>query len=331
MAIVSMEVMRIQETCYHIHSLCVQAKRILVVSHENCGDATGALLAFGGYLADLGVSYELWLPGPVGSTVQFLPGAVEVAHTTLPALEQFDMIVSLDAADEVQAGLENAEFKQWQTIGNPLVVIDHHYTNTGYGTVNWINPHAAATCAMLYDYFFSIKQPITRKMATCLLTGILTDTGSFSNAATNQEALSAASELLIRGAPLATIIRHTFKAAENLALLRLWGRVLSRIRYRSTYGMAIACITQHDLRMCGLTENDLDGMANVMNVIKDIRVGLLLTELSDGTIKGSLRTTRDDIDVAQFAAQFGGGGHQRAAGFKLPGRFAHTKQGLQII
>lgn len=326
-----MEARRVQETCYHIHSLCAQAKRMLVVSHENCGDATGALLAFGGYLSDLEVSHQLWLPGPVISTLQFLPEASQVAHTTLPALEQFDMIVALDAADQIQAGLSNDAFAEWQEKGNPLVVIDHHYTNTGYGTVNWINPQAAATCAMLYDYFFAIKQPITRKMATCLLTGILTDTGSFSNAATNQEALTAASELLIRGAPLATIIRNTFKAAQNLALLRLWGRVLSRIRYRSTYGMAIACITQHDLRMCGLTENDLEGMANIMNVIKDIRVGMLLTELSDGTIKGSLRTTRDDIDVSQFAATFGGGGHRRAAGFKLSGKFTHTKQGLQII
>ena len=313
-----------------INPLCLQANNVIVVSHKNCGDATGAVLAFSDYLFSHGVSHTVCLPAPVMNAFRFLPG-VEKIQSTPQSLDQVtDLVIALDAADARQAGVEKM-IDHWKTAGIPIVVIDHHYTNDGFGTIHWIEKDASACCLMIYEYFKTIHEPITPSMATCLLTGILTDTGSFSNAATNYEALAVASELLSCGAQLSTIMNNTFRAVEDMASLRLWGKVLSRLKYHKKYGIAIACITQRDLCECGVKEGELESVANIMNVVRDIRAGMVLMELADGTIKGSLRTTRDDIDVAHIAAFFGGGGHKKAAGFSLQGTLLETEDGWQVM
>jgi len=313
-----------------IHTLCLRANHILIVSHKNCGDATGALLAFSLYLSARGVSHTIWLPAPVMNTFSFLPGAERIRHGIEVLEGDADFIVALDASDARQAGIEHT-IEAWREKGTPIAVIDHHYTNDEFGTVNWVDKNASACCLMVYTYLKAVGEPMTPDMATCLLTGILTDTGSFSNGATNYEALAVASDLLACGAQLSTIMNHTFRAVEDMATLRLWGKVLSKLKYHKHYGVAIACITQDDLFECGVKEDDLEGVANIMNVVKDIRVGMVLMELSDGTIKGSLRTTRDDVDVAAIATFFGGGGHKKASGFSLKGKLLEIEEGWQVI
>ena len=107
-----------------------------------------------------------------------------------------------------------------------------------------------------------------------------------------------------------------FRTAK-LSTLRLWGRVLEHITLTKEGG-AISAITQGDFRATGAEYSELTGAIDYVNAVPGMRFSLILSE-RDGIVKGSLRTLRDDVDVAKMASKFSGGGHRKAAGFSVPG------------
>jgi len=281
------------------------ANRILVGSHANCGDATGSVTAITLVLGAQGKEVTPFLPEPVAASLKFLPGA-EPKLTGLA-----------DKFNERPSSLITVNF-------------DHHHTNTGYGDINIVDRQAAATCAMVYEWLTSAGWPIDRQVATCLLTGILTDTGTFSNPATNDTALKAAADLLARGANASRALRQVI-GNRTLTELKLWGRAFERLHDYPDLGLVVTVITQKDLAEFDASEDMLEGVANFLNDLEGYRAVLVLKEKPDGTVKGSLRTTRDDVDVAAVAKLFGGGGHKKAAGFSVPGKLVETEQGWKIV
>jgi phosphoesterase RecJ-like protein len=161
------------------------------------------------------------------------------------------------------------------------------------------------------------------------LTGILTDTGGFSNMATTTRSMEIASRLLLHGALIQEVNDNTWKN-KSLHGLQLWGRALSRLKRNPKTGIVSTAIFQKDFVECGAPNDAIEGIANFLNSLEDAAAALLLKEMPDGLINGSYRTTAADMDVAKLAGRYGGGGHIRAAGFTTPGRIIETDIGWEI-
>lgn len=157
---------------------------------------------------------------------------------------------------------------------------------------------------------------IDSDIGTSLLTGLIYDTGAFRHVNTTAETYAAAGELALAGADRERIIRTLFMN-KSISQLKLWGKILSSMRYDEKRMITTAYVTQADLVELGLTENALSGIANLMNTIPGLKFSLLLTEQEDSSVRGSFRTEHETVDVSKLARLMGGGGHKKAAGFTM--------------
>lgn len=313
-----------------IFQILSDSKRTLLVAHQNPdGDAIGSVLALAHFLdKTVGENHIFCLTEP-SLSYGFLP-AIEKIKTDPKIFHkrEFDTVVILDSGDLEYSGVRPnlAEINYSPRIIN----IDHHPTNVHFGHINLVETNAASTTDILYRIFNHNRFRIDKNIATCLLTGIITDTGSFSNLATTPQAIQNASELLINGARAKDIINHAL-TKQSIGVLKLWGRAFSRLIKNSQTNIAITVVTQKDFTECGVKNESAEGIANFLNNLNGAKAVLVLKEQSDGTIKGSLRTTKDSIDVSKLARILGGGGHKKAAGFTIKGKIQEIKNGWKII
>lgn len=272
-----------------------------------------------------GKKVTAYIPDPAPDFFSFLPG-IDRLTTKKPRVERFDTVVLLDYTQLYRTNLEE------EVKAHPVTIcIDHHYDNLKEAKINIIVPEAAATAQILFDFFEATNVPITTDMATCLLTGIFTDTGSFMHDSTTPEILEMAAKLMSKGARLSHIAHETYQR-KDLASLRIWGRALSRIMLNKATGAAVAVITYQDLQECHATLDDLSGVVNMLNALPDTRYAMLLTEFEPGQIKGSLRSEpHKQTDVSLMAKKLGGGGHKLAAGFEVQGHLVQKDGNWRIV
>lgn len=309
------------------------AQNILLTTHEQPdGDALGAMVALAYYLEDLGKKYLCFCQERVIDTYFFLPG-IEKVSQKLEEIGFFDLIIFLDAGDVKRTGLKDflAQIDKKKT---KVVNIDHHLTaslnHDHFIDLNIVSLEVSSTAEIIYNFFDFLKIPLNKEKATNLLTGLLTDTGCFSNLGTTVSSFSVAARLLNKGANIKKICDHTLKN-KNVVSLKLWGRVLTRLERNKKTGVVTSVIKQKDLAECGAEEDSTEGISNFLNFLSDAKYTLLFKEEKNGRVKGSLRTTREDVDVAKIAAEYGGGGHKKAAGFSVAGQLAKTEEGWQIV
>ncbi len=196
--------------------------RFLCISHVGPdGDAVGSLLAMGEILHRLEKGATLALQDPVPEGLRFLPGANEIVGAADVA-DHYDRILVLDASSADRMG---SVFRADTHDTIPMVVIDHHITNTYFGDINWVEPGCAATCQMLVYLADALSVPIDGALAEALLTGLVTDTLCFRTSNTTPAVLAAATRLMEGGAKLATITAQTLNSKPYRSL-KLWGEVL---------------------------------------------------------------------------------------------------------
>ena len=305
------------------------AKKTLVLTHQKPdGDAFGSVLAFGKFLDTLGAAHDIFALGPLSSAANFLPGRKKIKSNPAELnFQNYDLIIILDCGDTKQPGFE-MELRALR--GDlPVVNIDHHRTNENFGSINLVEPDAASTTEIIFNFFEEIKFPIDPETATCLLTGLVTDTSNFSNPATTFASFEAAGRLLARGARLGEISANILKN-KSLDVLKFWGTILSRLTENKELGVVTTVITKEDLDLAKLDEEALEGVTNFLNNLKGAKMVLVLKALEDGKINGSFRTTTEGIDVSRLAKTFGGGGHAKAAGFTIPGKLVKIEGGWKI-
>lgn len=243
----------------------------------------------------------------------------------------YDLIISVDTGDLVQLGKLYSENKSlFESV--PLLNIDHHASNGHFGTYNWLNFNVAATTQMLTPLLFELdakseENLIDEDVATLLLVGIITDTGSFQHSNTSPEAFEVAADLLEKGARQQEIIKRIFKT-KSLETLKLWGRVLSKIAYLPESKLVYSTVTLEDVSDTGATMDDTGGIIDeLMSNAPDAEVVMLLKEKEPGFIGGSLRAPGKNADVSVIAGKIGGGGHKKAAGFRIRDKsFEEAKQ-----
>ncbi len=233
---------------------------------------------------------------------------------------KFDLIIVLDSPDLERLGplYDNESQLFYET---PVINIDHHAGNDFFGKINWVDLTATSSAEILVSLIESLAREtplIDENIATALLTGIITDTGSFQNANTTPKSLTVAAQLVAAGGRQQEIIRHIFKT-KPLSTLKLWGRILESVRLDGPGRFIWAKISQADFLSAGAQESETSGVIDeLLKSAPNIDFVLLLSEKA-GQLDGSLRSVAPGIDVSQIAKLFGGGGHEAAAGFQLPG------------
>ncbi|MBI3495610.1 bifunctional oligoribonuclease/PAP phosphatase NrnA [Candidatus Berkelbacteria bacterium] len=233
----------------------------------------------------------------------------------------YDLIIVLDSPEIERLGAvfeDNAPLF-YET---PIVNIDHHPANDHFGKINWVDLTATSTAEILVALFESLGGSVNQNLidediATCLLTGIITDTGSFQNQNTTPKSLTVAAQMVAAGARQQEIILHIFKM-KPLSTLRLWGKILERVRYENAGNFIWSVAYQKDLADTGATAAEINGVLDeVMKATSQADFALLLTER--GTqVHGSLRAIAKTFDMGKLASNFGGGGHPSAAAFDVP-------------
>ncbi len=310
------------------HETIRGATRVLIVAHKKPdGDTLGAAAAMFNFCRANGIPATGFCLDVVPAQYAYMPGTDEfTADPAVFADPRHDVMAVFDAGDLRFAGI--ADFVAAMPTRPTIVNFDHHATNERYGAVNVVDVTASSTAEVVYDFLGTVGADIDRAVATCLLTGILTDTGSFSNPATTDTSLEAASDLMRRGAKMQEVANRLMRN-KSLTSLRLWGNVLARLKFNDRLGVASTAIYAREIEAEGVDEEDVEGISNFLNQFLDAKVVLVLKELPDNKVKGSLRTA-EDIDVSALAKLLGGGGHKKAAGFTIPGRIKETEQGWRV-
>ena len=316
-----------------------RAERILLIGHRRPdADALGSLQAFGGWVRQLGKSYVSFCLQRTGNpSLDFLTDFEPYATAEAVAVQDFDLVVVFDSGDLSYAGVDALIPR---LAGNPpLMNIDHHVTNAHYGAVNLVDAQAASTTEILYQLFEELRVAITPEMANALLAGIIGDTYNFTNPNTRYTTLGVAARLLGKGANLKFVSQAVLQN-KPLSAMQFWGSSLLRLQYNEQLGVASLVITQQDLEElshrlppgAGDANEVTEGVTNFLNNLGGVSVALVLRELPDGTVRGSLRTNDDLIDVSHLAKMLGGGGHRKAAGFTVAGQIQHHADGgWQIV
>ena len=311
-----------------VAELLAGAKRVLLTTHENPdGDALASVCLLYDALTTAGKEVYIFCKSVPDAAFHFLTHLehVQSALVGIPFAD-LDLVVVLDCASLKRTGAA----LEINTVVCPVVNIDHHRSNDRFGSLQLIDAEAVSTTQILYELYQVAQWEISKIMATCMLTGILTDSGNFAYAATNAQTFTIASDMLQRGANVRDILRYTNKA-KRLPVLHIWGLALSRLRHNTVYDIVYTVLTKQDLQDFGVGTEDLDGLSNFLNTLKDATIVMVLYELPDGRIKGSFRATHDGVDVSGLAQSLGGGGHAKAAGFEIVGRLEQRAGDWRIV
>ncbi len=233
----------------------------------------------------------------------------------------YDLIITVDTAELVQLrDFYEQNVDLFHKI--PVINIDHHVSNAHFGKINYVDIMASSTTELLLPLLEELASKVQMNLidedvATLLLTGIITDTGSFQNANTTPKSFSRAAQLISYGARQQEIIQHIYKT-KQLSQLKLWGRVLTKIQTDDKYKIIWSVVSQQDFKD---TESSVDQTGDVIDELltnaPEAEVVILMKEQENGTISISARTTNPSVDAAKIAEHFGGGGHTQAAGFRI--------------
>jgi phosphoesterase RecJ-like protein len=199
-----------------------------------------------------------------------------------------------------------------------LINIDHHASGRNFAHVNWIDSSVMATAELIFRLARIACVPVDRDIATCLYTALMTDTGSFMFAGTNEHTFTVARELVLAGADPALCARHIY-FGHSTNKLRLLGAALSNLHREGP--LAWIWVTQEQMTRFGAREEDCEGLVNYALSIADVQVAIFFRELPDGRYRISLRS-KGEVNVSTVAEHFGGGGHRCASGCSVEGPLA---------
>lgn len=285
-----------------------QAGNILIVCHVRPdGDALGALLGLGLALQAAGKTVQMVSNDGIPASFRHLPGSDQVKKEPQ---DGFDLFVTVDCADFKRLG------SQFERFRNPDINIDHHITNAQFGELNLIEPQAVATCAILTDHLPRWGLAISPEVAANLATGIITDTLGFRTSNTTPAALRQAALLMETGIDLPELYNRAL-VRRSYAAAKYWGAGLSSLT--TLDGIVYGTLRIADRKNAGYGGNDDADLINIISAIEDHQVGMVFVEQPD-SVKISWRALQPEIDVAQVATAFGGGGHKAAAGADIPGK-----------
>ena len=296
------------------------AKTLVILTHMNPdGDAIGSSLALYCSLLKLKKDVDVIVPEH-SSIYNFLPRINDLKKESTK--EQYDIAIALDCGDikrlnGFSESFENAKCK---------ISIDHHEINTMFADYNFVNPASPACAQILITVIEALGVEIDNEIGTCLLTGILTDTGGFKYPATSAETFEFTAELLRKGVKVSDIYKRVLQTISKKSF-ELRKVAINRLELLENGKIAFTYITNKDMETVEAEEGDHEGIVDIGRDIEGVEVSIFLKETEDGTYKISLRSN-EYVNVADIALLFNGGGHIRAAGGSITGTIEQSKERL---
>ncbi len=293
-------------------------RSVAISTHINAdGDGCGSETALARILAQKGMTVKIVNPTPWPDAYEFLLGT-DVTDSTSEgssALRKADLLVVLDISDVKRLG-NLADTVRGLRI--PKIVIDHHIPSDEPPSDDMLaDTTACATGELIYDLAVTLKAEITPEIAVGLYVAILTDTGGFRFANTSARCLAVASQLLAAGVEPEEMYRRLY-ASHPVGRLHLLRDALATLEVDPAYGISWISVAAGAAEEYGLKSEDLEGLAEHPRSVGGTRLAIFFRDLGHGKIKVSFRST-GDVNVNDFARQFGGGGHARASGALIPG------------
>ncbi len=288
------------------------SRRIALTSHlRPDGDSLCTALALAEMGRLLGKSTAIVNHDPTPLPFSGFPELAGVRIGQIRA-EDFDTVVLLECADVSRSGQEGLD-------GAFKINIDHHYSNTPYADINWIDPEAPAVGEMAFDLSRFLGLTPTPGIAEHLYCAIFSDTGSFHFSNTTPRALKAAAELARLGASPNRVAERLYynNRPEKILLL---GRVLSSLIMNAGGTIAVISMFQRDTEALGLKEIDTEDMTTLARTIQGVEMVMFFKQMGPETFRVSLRS-KGSANAARVAEHFGGGGHVHASGFTVYGPY----------
>jgi len=290
------------------------ARNVLTVCHVNPEpDALGSALAVALAVEELGGYATPVCSDLVPPMYDFMPKIERFRQDPEPAVD-YDLIVVGDCGDLERTGsVSQRHADLFSRV--PIVNIDHHVSNTGFGAVDWIDPTAAATCEMDTLLMPALGVPLTASdgaIAAALMAGVVIDTANFQHPNVTPRTLRVAAELVAAGAPLSDTARLLYRTKPN-SQLRLFGRILDRLDDDLNGRLVWVKLYEEDYAATGTGPVDAEGLTDLVSQSASSEIALVFRQTGDST-KISARTREGGYDATILTANFGGGGHARAAG-----------------
>lgn len=288
----------------------IQAKKIIIIPHVNPdGDTISSTLALAMLIEKyFNKNVQPVIIGKLPEVYRFLPSLDKLININeLNKREKYDLAIAVDIAskdrlNEASSFFDNAKIS---------VNIDHHKTNNGYGTINFVDPKACSAGQVVFDIAEKLELEISEEVAICLFTSILTDTGGFKYENTSVRTLETAAKLVALKANPCEISRACYESKPQ-GMVMLQAFAIDKSTFLENGQIAYSIITRKDMKKFNAADDYTDGISEALRQIKTVEVSMVLKETDNGQTKVSLRSK--NIDVSKIASNFNGGGHQFAAG-----------------
>lgn len=297
--------------------------KISIIPHKNPdGDAIGSCLGLYHYLKTHNQDVKVVSPNDFPDFLKWLPEAENILvydnepEKATEQIEKSGLIFTLDFNSLKRADVLTPLLESSEAI---FVMIDHHQAPEDYAQITFSNPNASSTCSMIYSFIDAMgdKNSINQIIATCLYTGIMTDTGNFKYASTTSNTFKIASFLIEKGANNSQINSNVFEN-NSYNRIQLMSVALKNMVYLKEYNTAYTTLTSEELAHYNSQKGDTDGFVNYGLTIKNTKLAAIFIQ-EKNYIKISFRS-KNQHDVNSFARKFfNGGGHINAAGGRFDG------------
>lgn len=301
-----------------------QYQRFVILSHiRPDGDAIGSTIALGSTLEEMGKDVTYINEDGVPESLVFLPGSDKVQKPTDEVLD-IEVAIAVDCANKQRLG-ENAlkmaaNAKLW-------INIDHHKSNPGYGDLNYIDSNSPATGQILYQMITEQELTLTDEARDSIYVAVSTDTGSFQYSGTTAATYEMAADLVTRGLNTGKINEQIYDSFpyRRVALTR---ELLNTLEISSNGEIADWQLLKKVKHDHDLQPDDSEGLIDMIRSIQGVKVALFFEELMDDSIRVSIRSKIGSIDACEMAQVFGGGGHAKAAGIRMPGPISEARRAV---
>lgn len=295
-----------------------KAEKIVILTHESPdGDAIGSSLAMKLMLEEWNKKADVIIP-EYSRLFDFLPAIDQVKKES--DIKNYDLAISVDGAD-----LKRLAKKEYFENANKTIVIDHHGSNNMYGDINYVNPVSPACCEILAGMFGYFQIDITKEIGSCLMTGIITDTGGFRHIGITPETFEFTAELIRKGVNVPDIYKRTLRTKTKANFL-LTQKVMDRMEILENGKVTFTYITSQDEKEVGAEPGDHEGLVEIGRDIEGVEVSIFIRQKNEeNAYKISLRSG-NTVNVSDVCLMFGGGGHPRAAGALVQGDVEQVKE-----
>jgi phosphoesterase RecJ-like protein len=287
------------------------AEAIGLASHiDPDGDSVGSLLALSMALSRQGKRVYAAIPNPGSYPPQyrFLPGQ-NLLIDPQSYQQEVEVFVALDCSNPERLG----KLRKTADMSHITINIDHHEDNLFYASLNFVEERASSTAQLVFELQEYSSWGLTAEEATCLYTGLVTDTGRFQHLNTTSGTFAIASRLLDAGADIFRVVKEVYES-RSLSYTHLLGKVLQRAEILEKHGFIFSYVTLEDVKDTGAVLAEAEDLIDYLRIVHGTRMAALFKELEDGKVRVSLRS-RDGFEVGPIARSMGGGGHAMAAGY----------------